>query len=99
VRLILALGLLLYMNTVSQAVAAELPDMIIRDVYITGPGGQSDTTLVNIQIINGRVALVSKKRIPTVDDIQVRNAGQGYLLGDFEIGMPPQFIILDENPV
>ena len=59
VRCMLALGLLLPVTILSQAVAPELSDMIIRDVYITGPGGQSDTTLVNIQIINGRVALVS----------------------------------------
>ena len=58
VRCMLALGLLLPVTILSQAVAAELSDMIIWDVYITGPGGQSDTTLVNIQIINGRVALV-----------------------------------------
>ena len=58
VRCMLALGLLLTVTILSQAVAAELSDMIIRDVYITGPGGPFDTTLVNIQIINGRVALV-----------------------------------------
>ncbi len=99
VRFILALGLLLYMTILSPAVAAELSDLIIRDVYVTGHDGQSDATLVNMQIINGRVVLVSKDHIPTADGIPVKDARKGYLLGDFEVGMPPQFIILDENPV
>ena len=62
-RYLLALAFLLLVATPSLVVAAELPEMIIRNVLIIEPGSKTDATSVDIQIKKGRVALVSEDRI------------------------------------
>jgi phosphate-selective porin OprO/OprP len=98
VRRALALGLLA-LAAMSSLAAAEVPEMIIRNVLVLEPGSKSDTTSVDIQIINGRVALISEDRIHADVGVRVEDAADGYLLGDLEVGLPPQFIIVDDNPV
>ena len=94
----LAIGLLIYAAIPLDAAAQELPDMIIRNVLIMVPGSETDHTLVNIQIRNGLVAAVSEDRIPAALGVRVEDAELGYLRGNVEVGSPPQFIILDDNP-
>ena len=95
---LLAFGSLLYTAFTLDAVAQELPDMIIRNVLIMEPGSKSGHALVNIQIRNGLVAAVSEDRIPAALGVRVEDAELGYLRGNVEVGSPPQFIILDDNP-
>ncbi len=96
---VLALSLLLLTAIPSLVAAAELPEMIIRNVLIIDPGNKTDATLVNIRIFKGRVALVSEDRIHAAEGVRVEDAENGYLLGDLEVGLPPQFLIVDKNPV
>ena len=96
---LLALGLLLQAVIPSLVAAAELPEMIIRNVLIIEPGSKTDSTSVDIQIKKGRVALVSEDRIHAAEGVRVEDAENGYLLGDLEVGLPPQFLIVDENPL
>jgi phosphate-selective porin OprO/OprP len=72
--------------------------MIIRNVLIMEPGSESGHALVNIQIRNGLVTAVSEDRIPAALGVRVEDAELGYLRGNVEVGSPPQFIILDDNP-
>jgi phosphate-selective porin OprO/OprP len=76
----------------------ELVDMLIQQVRIVKTGAPSDTPLVNIQIQNGKVMLVSKDDIPTEDETIVWNANGGFLLGRLAVGAPPDFVILNGNP-
>jgi len=93
-----ALALLPGFPIAGYAAENALVDMVIRQVHILESGATSDVPLVNIQILNGKVALVSEDDIPTKDDTLVRNAKGGFLLGRLAIGAPPNFIILDSNP-
>ena len=97
---LLALALLFLAAIPSNgATAAELPEMIIRNVLVIEPGSKTDATSVDIQIKKGRVALVSEDRIHAAEGVRVEDAENGYLLGDLEVGLPPQFLIVDKNPV
>jgi phosphate-selective porin OprO/OprP len=93
------LALLLLAAIPSLGAAAELPEMIIRNVLIIEPGSKTDATSVDIQLKKGRVALISEDRIHAEAGVRVEDAENGFLLGDLEVGLPPQFIIVDKNPV
>jgi phosphate-selective porin OprO/OprP len=83
----------------SRVVAAELPEMIIRNVIILVPGSKTEGSSVDIQIKKGRVALISEDRIHAETDVRVEDAENGYLLGNLEVGLPPRFLIVSKNPV
>ena len=99
IRLSLAIAALVLMFASPHAVAAELPELIIRNVQIIEPGSKTDATLVDIQIKKGRVAQISEDRIHAEEGVRVEDAENGYLLGNLEVGLPPQFIIVVKNPV
>jgi phosphate-selective porin OprO/OprP len=98
-RYLLALVFSLLVAIPSLGVAAELPEMIIRNVRISESGSKKDATTVDIHIKKGRVAHVSEDRIHAEAGVRVEDADNGYLVGDLEIGLPPQFLIVDKNPV
>ena len=83
----------------SPVVAAELPEMIIRNVMILSPGSKTDVSSVDIQIKKGRVALIAEDRIHAEAGVRVEDAESGYLLGNLEVGLPPRFLIVSKNPV
>ena len=93
------LGLLLRVATYSSASSADPDVFIIRNVIIIEPGSPSDLTVVNIQVIDGKVAAVTEDKIQAPTGAHVSNARRGYLLGDIEVGEPPRFIILDKDPL
>jgi len=95
----LAFALLLLAAVPPLVAAAELPEMIIRNVLVLESGSKTDATSVDIHIIKGRVALVSEDRIHAAAGVRVEDADGGYLLGDLEVGLPPQFLIVDDNPM
>jgi hypothetical protein len=63
IRAALAIILMLIAAGSSPVVAAELPEMIIRNVMILVPGSKTEVSSVDIQIKKGRVALNSEDRI------------------------------------
>ena len=96
IRLSLAIAALVLMFASPHAVAAELPEMIIRNVLIIEPGSKTDATSVDIQIKKGRVALISEDRIHAEEGVRVEDAENGYLLGNLEVGLSPEFLIVDK---
>jgi len=81
------------------SVVAEVPDLIIRNVQVELPGDGSGVRSVDIQILKGRVAHVSDDRIHADEGTRVEDADEGHLLGKLEIGLAPNFIIVDDNPL
>jgi phosphate-selective porin OprO/OprP len=92
------IALLLAAANPALVAAAELPEMIIRNVQVITPGDRSKATSVDIRIYKGRVALVSEDKIPADPGVRVEDAENGYLLGNLEVGLPPQFLIVVKNP-
>ncbi len=79
--------------------AEQVPDLVIQNVNVLKPGGQTGTDLVSLRIKNGILDFVSKDQIDAEDDERVLNAGKGYLLGNLSVGAPPKFMILNKDPV
>ena len=63
IRPALVIVLMLIAAGPAPAVAAELPEMIIRNVMILVPGSKAEVSSVDIQIKKGRVALISEDQI------------------------------------
>ena len=95
----LVIVLMLTAAWASPVIAAELPEMIIRNVSILAPGSKTDVSSVDIHIKKGRVALVSEARIHAEAGVRVEDAENGFLLGVLEVGLPPKFLIVVKNPV
>jgi phosphate-selective porin OprO/OprP len=93
--ILLSLGSLLP----SRVSAAEVPDLVIQNVYIIKPGRQTGADLASLRIRNGVLDLVSKDQIVAEDGARTLDAGKGYLLGYLPVGAPPNFTILSKDPV
>lgn len=89
---------LLLTLTCPQIAVAELPELIIRNALISQPDSPGDPRSVDIHISHGLIADVSEDRLQAVDGVQVEDAEDGYVLGSLTIGLPPRFVIVDENP-
>jgi phosphate-selective porin OprO/OprP len=92
--------LVLLLSAASAGASADdtTSDMIIRQVRILESGAPSDAPLVNIQIIDGRIELVSEDDIPVEDRSIVTEANGSFLIGRVGIGSVADFVILDTNP-
>ncbi len=96
------LAALMWLCAISVATPAEqtrLDDVLIRGVQIISPADPSESELATLRIRNGELKLVTKDNVVADDSESTFDANGGYLLGKLEIGAPPTFIILDENPV
>ncbi len=94
--------LLLLLLTAVQSLEAQtesgLDDVLLRNVTLIDPTGQTTDRLVNILIREGKLDVVTEDRIPRDEADRVIDAGQGYVLGKLVIGDPPNFMILSEDP-
>ncbi len=90
---------LLFGLAVPTFAADKLPELIIRNVLINESGSKTDARSVDIQISKGRVAHVSEDRLHAADGVRVEDARGGYVLGELAIGLPPRFVIVDDNPL
>ena len=93
-----ALVLLLSAASADAAADDTTSDMIIRQVRILESGAPSDAPLVNIQIIDGKIELVSEDDIPAEEQSIITEANGSFLMGRVGIGSVADFVILDANP-
>ena len=77
---------------------ATLEDILLRNVTLIDPTGQTPDRSVNILIRAGKLDLVTEDRIPHTEAGQVIDAGQGFVLGTLVVGEPPNFMILSADP-
>lgn len=77
---------------------ATLEDILLRNVTLIDPTGQTPDRSVNILIRAGKLDLVTEDRIPHTEAGQVIDAGQGFVLGKLVVGEPPNFMILSADP-
>ena len=92
------LVLLLSVASAGAAAGDTTSDMIIRQVHILESGSSSDVPLVNIQIIDGKIELVTKDDIPAEGLSIITEANGSFLIGRVGIGSVADFVILDTNP-
>jgi len=77
---------------------AELPNLLVENVYIDSSEDETPADLANIRIRDGVLNLVSRDEIDADEESRTLNAGGGYLLGILSVGAPAKFMILDEDP-
>ena len=79
--------------------AAEVPDLVIQNVYVIKPDRQTGADLASLRIRDGVLDLVSKDQIVAEDEVRTLDADKGFLLGYLPVGAPPNFMILNKDPV
>ena len=73
-------------------------NVLLQNVQIVDPAKAGEPVRVNILVQDNELKIVSEDVIQVDDQVIVVDARSGFLLGKLEIGKPPSFIILDENP-
>ena len=99
VYLFVAIAWLCAISGASAADDVRLDNVLIRNVRIIDPSDPSEAALASLRIRDGELELVTKDDIVADENESALDGGGGYLLGNLEVGAPPTFIVLDENPV
>jgi len=78
--------------------ASTSGDILIRNVTLIDPTGQTKDRLVNVLIRGGELEIITEDNIPRSEAELVVDAKRGFLLGKLEVGKAPNFMILREDP-
>ena len=73
-------------------------DILIRNVTLIDPAGNTQDRSVNILIKDGELELITEDRLPASEADLVVDANNGFILGKLEIGESPNFMILSHDP-
>ena len=76
----------------------NVDNILIRKVTRIDPTGNTQDRKVNILISDRKLELISEDKIFRDEAQQVLSADGGFILGKLEIGEPPNFMILSEDP-
>ncbi|MCP4259960.1 MAG: hypothetical protein GY774_20965 [Planctomycetes bacterium] len=88
--------LMLSSNIAAQTVHPE--SVLIRNVRLMDRGGKAKDVTVNILIKDKKLEVVSKDEIPTSEAALTVDAQNGILMGTLHLGLPPSFMIIDQDP-
>jgi phosphate-selective porin OprO/OprP len=78
--------------------ASEPRDILIRNATLLDPGGTGADRMVSLLVRNGKLELVTEDAIPGDGVDEVVNANAGFIIGNLEIGEPPNFMVLIADP-
>jgi phosphate-selective porin OprO/OprP len=78
--------------------ASEPHDVLIRNATLMDPAGTGPDRMVSLLVRNGQLELISEDPIPGEGVDEVVNANAGFIIGNLEIGAPPNFMILIADP-
>ena len=73
-------------------------DILVRNVTLIDPTGESEDRTVNILILNYQLEVVTEDKVARDKADLVVNAKGGYVIGRLETGQPPSFMILKKDP-
>ena len=94
---IFCLSLLLVVAVSPTALASE-QDILLRNVMLVDPTGNSKDRTVNILIHGGKLEVVTEDKISRDEADRVLDANGGFVLGKLELGQAPNLMILSEDP-
>ena len=95
---LLALLMLPGMPGLEAQPSATPDDILLRNVILIDPTGQTQDRSVNILIRAGKLNLVTEDKVPGDEAAQVIDAVNGFVLGKLVVGEPPNFMILSDDP-
>ncbi len=82
--------------TMAQVIDHE--DILVRNVTLIDPSGESEDKIVNLLILKNKLEVVTQDKIARDKAGLVVNAYKGFIVGKLEIGEAPNFMILREDP-
>jgi phosphate-selective porin OprO/OprP len=95
---LLAFVALLFIGLAQAEEASEPRDVLIRNATLLDPAGKGADRMVSLLVRNGKLELISEDPISAEGVDEVVNANAGFIIGNLEIGAPPNFMILIADP-
>jgi len=91
--------LLLAACAVAQAAeAADVERIVITNAWLVGRDVAAQDVAINILIIDGKLAVVTKDELVIEPDDTTVDSNGGFLFGQLALGASPSFVILDQDP-
>ncbi len=77
---------------------APADDILLHNVTLIDPTGQTADRSVNILIRAGKLDLITEDKVPSDEAARVVDAVNGFVLGKLVVGESPNFMILSDDP-
>ena len=77
---------------------SEPRDILIRNATLLDPGGTGPDRMVSLLVRDGKLEIITEDTITGEDLDEVINANAGFIIGNLEIGAPPNFMVLIADP-
>ena len=88
----------LHFTTMASAQLLGPEDILVRNVTLIDPAGESEDKIVNILIRDVKLEVVTEDKISRGEVDQVLNANKGFIVGKLEVGKSPSFMIFTKDP-
>jgi phosphate-selective porin OprO/OprP len=98
VRYFFALAALLFVGFAEAQKAEEPRDILIRNATLMDPGGTAPDRMVSLMVRGGKLDIITEDAIPGEGVDEIINANAGFIVGNLEIGAPPNFMVLIDDP-
>ena len=80
------------------AIAADSERIIVTNARLVGRDAAAQDAAVNVLIIDGRLAVVTKDQLVIQPGDTAVDSNGGFLFGQLALGSRPSFVILDQDP-
>ena len=94
-----AVFLLIACVATPMANAADSGRIIVTNAQLAGRDAPAQDVAVNVLIVNGKLAVVTKDKLAIKPGDVAVDANGGFLFGQLALGDRPSFAILDQDPV
>ncbi len=88
----------LHFTTLVSAQILGPEDILVRNVTLIDPAGESKDKIVNILIRDLKLEVVTEDKISRDEVDQVLNANKGFIVGKLEVGKTPSFMVFTKDP-
>ena len=78
--------------------AADTERIIVTNAHLIGRDAPSEDVRVNLLIVDGKLAVVTKDELVIQPGDVAVDASGGFLFGELVLGKSPSFVILDRDP-
>ena len=78
--------------------ASDTARIIVTNVRLVGREAAAQDVAVNVLIVDGKLAVVTKDELVVWPGDLAMDANGGFLFGQLALGSRPSFVILDQDP-
>ena len=95
---VLALAAVLFVSVVHAQEAEEPQNILVRNATLIDPAGSGPDRMVSLLVRDRKLEIITEDTIAAEGVDEVVNANAGFIIGNLEIGAPPNFMILIVDP-